>query len=479
MRSDTHEYGVPKENKELSAKYQKQMTLPAQQFLLSHDDEGPLDTVEKLGKKLKSMYDGVKEGDGKVCSIHMFGIKYGNDIISRGFTSGKIIKAAGIDKSYYTELKKAINIYKALTSNAYGISLSSSTTRRNNGPRLSGGENILFYGVPGAGKSYAVNEIVKDSELKERVVFHPDYSYSDFVGQILPSVEQTDTGDDKLRYKFIPGPFTRILKLAYDHPDSMCYLVIEEINRGNAPAIFGEVFQLLDRDGSGRSEYGIVNPEIARVVYESEKEENEKESVVIPSNLTILATMNTSDQNVFSLDTAFQRRWKMKLVYNDIDRAVHSDKIIKGSKIRWGAFAHVVNDAVVESCRDLISSEDKRLGAYFVKEEDLSPDQFPEKVLKYLWDDAFRMKREDFFSPEMKTLEQVIKVYSEAEGDKLEAVLHKDIYQRMIKHPANHNRGDLTEDPEKNFSVDSVGDKDNSDGSPDGNVLTGQENSAE
>ena len=147
----------------------------------------------------------------------------------------------------------------------------------------------------------------------ERLVFHPDYMYSDFIGQILPVVR-----DDKVRYEFAPGPFTKLLKKAYENPDKNFYLIVEEINRGNAPAIFGEVFQLLDRiddeEGEypvGTSEYAITNSNIAQIVYG-----DEKRKVRLPSNFSIIGTMNTSDQNVFTLDTAFQRRWIMRMIPN-------------------------------------------------------------------------------------------------------------------------------------------------------------------
>ena len=117
----------------------------------------------------------------------------------------------------------------------------------------------------------------------ERLVFHPDYTYTDFVGQILPRVEE----DGTVSYEFTPGPFTKLLKKAYITPDKMFYLVIEEVNRGNAPAIFGDIFQLLDRTKDGRSEYEITNADIAKVVYG-----NENHKVSIPSNMSILCTMN-------------------------------------------------------------------------------------------------------------------------------------------------------------------------------------------
>ncbi len=185
--------------------------------------------------------------------------------------------------------------------------------------RITGGENILYYGVPGSGKSYAISKICSDERYMERVVFHPDYTYSDFVGQILPRLDE----NNKLEYIFTAGPFTRVLQKASDDPSNMYYLIVEEINRGNAPAIFGEIFQLLDRNEDGASEYGISNYEVAKEVYG-----NTNHSVKIPSNLTVLATMNTSDQNVFTLDTAFQRRWKMKhieVIYN----------VSKRGKIDW------------------------------------------------------------------------------------------------------------------------------------------------
>ncbi|MDE5952055.1 MAG: AAA family ATPase, partial [Acetatifactor sp.] len=138
--------------------------------------------------------------------------------------------------------------------------------------RISTGENILLYGVPGAGKSWTIeHEYCDDDACMERLVFHPDYMHSDFVGQIMPVVEN---GSNKVTYRFVPGPFTKIVKKAYENPTKSYFLVIEEINRGNAPAIFGEIFQLLDRrttDGEGfkkcTSEYGITNPDIARELY--------------------------------------------------------------------------------------------------------------------------------------------------------------------------------------------------------------------
>ena len=330
-------------------------------------------------------------------------------------------------------------------------------------PRIDKGTNVLLYGVPGSGKSWTIeHEYCKKDTNVERLVFHPDYTYSDFIGQILPNVDE----DGQVSYKFTAGPFTNILADAYAHPQEEYILIIEEINRGNAPAIFGEVFQLLDRkteirdvddDGYpiGTSEYGITNANIAAVVYG-----DAKHKVRIPSNLSIIGTMNTSDQNVFTLDTAFQRRWEMRLIENNfehVDRKL-ADAEILDTGITWEVFCTQINKIIVGNNARRTSAEDKRLGAYFVhlrdleynpsmgnlsdgeydelrtKEEDKTITdteknrlaeiraamkqnrKFPEKVIKYLWDDAFKFNREIVFeTSEFQSLEQVIRTFMYAE----------------------------------------------------------------
>ena len=308
-------------------------------------------------------------------------------------------------------------------------------------PRTKGAENVLLYGVPGVGKSHEIQtKYCDDPERMERVVFHPDYTYSDFVGQILPKVE-----NDKLKYEFTAGPFTTLLAKAWNNPGKEYYLVIEEINRGNAPAIFGEIFQLLDRktedshryDPSeyGESEYPITNSDIATAVFG-----DPEEKIRIPSNMWILATMNTADQNVFTLDTAFQRRWKLHHMKNDVMSAGHSKTKIEGSEIEWGTFASVINEMVTDYSLEMMSSEDKRLGAYFVKKNELSEEEFPEKVLKYLWDDAFKMKKDAVFDDKFKSLETVIEAYELSEPDKLKAVLRLEVYQKMLSKLKNNTK---------------------------------------
>jgi hypothetical protein len=185
-------------------------------------------------------------------------------------------------------------------------------------------------------------------------------------------------------------------------------LIIEELNRGNAPAIFGDIFQLLDRK-DGVSEYGINNAEIADKVY------NDKNHLVkIPKNLFLLATMNTSDQNVFTIDTAFKRRWKMKNVPSDIKKCTFASEKIGDTNISWEVFLDSINPLIVKCGEGNIGSEDKRIGAYFVRLNELKDrDLFAEKVLMYLWNDAFRYNHDKVFKEEYKTLEEVIKGFKE------------------------------------------------------------------
>lgn len=352
--------------------------------------------------------------------------------------------------------------------------------------RLETGCNVLLYGVPGSGKSWTIeHEYCLPGTKVNRLVFHPDYTYSDFIGQILPVV----SGDGQVSYEFTAGPFTNILRDAYLDPESEYILVIEEINRGNAPAIFGEVFQLLDRkvellgegdDGFpiGTSEYGVTNANIAKIVYG-----NPIHKVRIPSNLSIIGTMNTSDQNVFTLDTAFQRRWEMRLIENNfenVDQSLANAKIWD-TEITWEVFCKVINNIIVSNNVRMSSSEDKRLGAYFVRLRDIVKDdeavsfskeeyddlrrkesagaiseddnvrlteiratmkknrRFPEKVIKYLWDDAFKFNREVIFDTnEYRSLESVIRAFMYAEGIQRFKMFKQNIID-VLQNPENED----------------------------------------
>lgn len=304
-------------------------------------------------------------------------------------------------------------------------------------------EQIIFYGVPGSGKSHEIKHKL-ENEYKipeqqqdlfvERTVFHPEYTNADFIGQIMPKLVQGKTD-----FVFKPGPFTSILKKALCDSQNRYVLIIEEINRGNAAAIFGELFQLLDRIddeskttshekelntyGKGWSEYFVMNSEINNYIRDSDDTFDGKAldlngihfsantGIRLPPNLSILATMNTSDQNVFTLDNAFQRRWDMKLIENvfgDTEEETNQRNAFVDSakQITWERFQKAINIKISKMSEDagLSSMEDKRLGCWFVKavkqgnDYIISKDLFAEKVLKYLWDDAFKFCREKVFN---------------------------------------------------------------------------------
>lgn len=325
--------------------------------------------------------------------------------------------------------------------------------------------NFLLYGVPGCGKSFKVADEyeskITTEQNKVRVVFHPDYTYSDFVGQLLPVLKEVENAqgvkENKLQYEFVPGPFTKIIKTAYEEPEQKCLLIIEELNRGNAPAIFGEIFQLLDRKDDGESKYGIYNADIAKYAYGGLAENQGKAIDVIantpiklPPNLTIVATMNTSDQNVFTMDTAFQRRWQMKHIPNRFTGDSLDDKTIKhvakhlpNSEISWGVFAQTVNKKMHTANLGFGGTDDKSLGVYFATDNDLDDaERFAEKVLKYLWDDAFKLGRQALFSNCSEGLSSVIEAYEDAAKAKIEkqsaedplkAVLVPEVYSEMQK----------------------------------------------
>ena len=299
---------------------------------------------------------------------------------------------------------------------------------------------LIYYGVPGCGKSNKIYETLKDVAdfNKIRTVFHPEYTNADFIGQILPK-----TDEEKISYKFTPGPFTEILDRSYQKPEEHFYLIIEEINRGNAAAIFGDVFQLLDRNDNGESQYSIHNKDIGEYL--------QRDEIRLPPNLSIIATMNTSDQNVFTLDNAFQRRFDMVLVRSGVTRKPTvnhpssnpddynfelNDKniqnqfnaTIEGTDISWGIFWDWINFKITETLRGLSSTEDKRIGLWFVKNAGgkIPRKIFAEKVLKYLWDDAFKFKRKEIFSNDILSLESLISAVEDSTDENILSRIFKN-----------------------------------------------------
>lgn len=276
------------------------------------------------------------------------------------------------------------------------------------------GKNIMISGAPGTGKSHYVNELYGDKNRK-RVMFHSEYTYNDFVGCIRPLRDI----DGNLTYDFVPGPFTEILYQAFSDKSNMNYLIIEELNRANPDEVFGDIFQLLDRNDEGISEYPINNTDIFTYLYDNLESNYDfiygLGEVYIPNNLTIIATLNSSDQRSNIMDTAFKRRWDS--IYMDVefkDDHKFKDKTIPNLALTWEQFALKVNEFMLsEDNEHLMIMEDKQIGPYFIKEESLfDAKTFAYKVLLYLWDDVFKGDRYKLFNRKYRAFSNIVRIFS-------------------------------------------------------------------
>jgi len=296
------------------------------------------------------------------------------------------------------------------------------------------GKNTIVFGAPGTGKSYFIKEYIKsrtgekdeDKQPKVRTTFHPDSDYASFVGCYKPTKVNGD-----LTYEFVPQAFTDAYVNAWKENEPY-FLVIEEINRGNCAQIFGDLFQLLDRNEEGLSVYPIkadkdlgsyLKKEFADCSREDMPQKvKDGEQLCLPPKLWILATMNTSDQSLYPMDSAFKRRWDWK--YIPFDESDHDDFIFVDKKFyRWSKFLEAVNKEIKKVTR----SEDKLLGYWFVNAGDshvINTSTFVNKVLFYLWNDIFKdeesslftehnLNFQSFFMPRNKLNETNIAVFLE------------------------------------------------------------------
>ena len=310
---------------------------------------------------------------------------------------------------------------------------------------------LIYYGAPGTGKSHEINRLTEDEEVI-RTTFHPDSDYSTFVGCYKPHMDELDmttvigkelivvkdeSGQPKkekrIVYKYSCQAFLQAYISAWQHPEKSQYLVIEEINRGNCAQIFGDIFQLLDRNDEGYSAYPIKTDADAedelRTLFAKEwnlTEEKAKEIddlyrkhypdgitksikdgsiLLLPSNLYIWATMNTSDQSLFPIDSAFKRRWDWKYVKiaegRDSETKVLLKWVVKFDyekdnksytfECSWWEFIKAVNEKIAAAT----SSDDKKLGYFFCKpktqdSKEIDAERFVGKVVFYLWNDVFK-----------------------------------------------------------------------------------------
>ena len=276
----------------------------------------------------------------------------------------------------------------------------------------------IYYGAPGTGKSHRIkgNEKVKEADQKKlvfRTTFHPDSDYSTFVGAYKPTMKESiitkdgiESKEEQIVYRFVPQAFLQAYVAAWNNPDENVFLVIEEINRGNCAQIFGDLFQLLDRDDVGESEYPIMADKDLAKFLNGKDESNldvltNKDGIKdgklkLPNNLYIWATMNTSDQSLFPIDSAFKRRWDWQ--YMPIGYKNTNWKIEIGiKKYKWVDFQRIINDKIYS----VDNSEDKQLGDYFVNADRtnnvISSETLLNKILFYLWNDVCKDDPDQIF----------------------------------------------------------------------------------
>lgn len=300
----------------------------------------------------------------------------------------------------------------------------------NDGELIEKSHQRIFFGAPGTGKSYKLNKEAKEYfENFERVTFHPNYTYGNFIGAYKPFPIKTgemytnNKEVESITYKYVPGPFMKILISALKNPSENYLLIIEEINRANTAAVFGDFFQLLDRT-NGESEYSIYTSEDMKVYlkqelgsledekvnYITEKLGAEFERIILPKNFYIWATMNSSDQGIMPLDTAFKRRWEFE--YLGINAAVNENqeefnhykfRINSTETVRWNDFRMKLNEKL---CKYI--PEDKLIGPYFISKSildnsstiegiDKLTETIGNKLLMYLFEDAAKTFKSELF----------------------------------------------------------------------------------
>lgn len=298
--------------------------------------------------------------------------------------------------------------------------------------------NWILFGAPGTGKSYVIDQAAKQYPHC-RVTFHPDYTYAQFVGAYKPvPSQQTASG---ITYGFVPGPFVNTLTESLENPNTPHILIIEEINRADPAAVFGDVFQLLDRNDEGSSEYSVRTSQELKDYLQGKLSANAKKTlcalianldqseadastkydcseIAIPNNMYIWASMNSADQGVFPMDTAFKRRWTFQYLPIDSDNGMLQSADGAFLSEHWDEIRTNINKLLKSQGRDI--PEDKLLGPYFLSARELHNDDedaeqnaqnfvhvFASKVIMYLFEDAARYCRAQVFRIPDESQEQL------------------------------------------------------------------------
>lgn len=325
----------------------------------------------------------------------------------------------------------------------------------------------IVYGAPGTGKSYSLNQQSEKyfgNNIK-RVTFYDGYTYGQFVGMYKPTVDEKNG----IGYSYVPGPFMQQLVQSLKNSEDNFCLVVEEINRAKADKVFGNIFQLLDRDNSGKSRYPVSvseeQLEFLKTKLEDRKdifEEIKEKGLYIPDNLYIWATMNSADEGVQPLDTAFKRRWKFEYISlnkneEKFEKQRGNIKLIIGknttSNLEWNEFRKTVNGKLQE----YNITEDRLIAPFFISPDDftiqisedtyaLDKNIFVEKVLMYIFDDLLRHYpkiRNEIFKDDVKTFSKIYEALSDGEYEldnyykKLNAILSESLFPELFKEEKN------------------------------------------
>lgn len=287
----------------------------------------------------------------------------------------------------------------------------------------------LYFGAPGTGKSYGIDNLIMDCypeiEIKDnpfvfKTTIYSDYSYYNFIGNIMPT-----SRNDEIGYDFKAGVFSQALARAFEYKDKEIFLIVEEMSRGNIASIFGDVFQLLDRDENGNSEYSINNDLISKHL--NDKEINTGNKIYLPRNFHIIGTVNTCDQNVNVIDTAFKRRFEF--IYVDVSPVYNTDGTLMNTfkfklddkEYEWNHLYMALNELITTKME---LGEDKQIGQFFIKFNNYKNDDEQKfkavlnKLLHYLWEDVQGASISDDYSIFNKKYKTFSSLYKDFEAKK-------------------------------------------------------------